>query len=221
LQTAVKVAIELDLRSDDVTRSYTEYLKLKGLEELSLLYTERKDDLHEFHRAYKLAVDEGVAPQQLIIAANHLRDIASLESRREVLKRDVEGLEYKSVEVYNTKKELERLSNEKRQCESLIARLKEGEGYQRVQKIAEGIAMKILTDNSLILNTAIRTVLETLTNDHNLRLLIERSLRYADYYQRTGNRLCHAKVLELSELMYDELLAKCVNNTMMSALNMT
>jgi hypothetical protein len=60
--TSVKVAIELDLRSDDVTTLYTEYLKLKGLEELSLLYKERKDDLHEFHRAYKLTVDEGVAP---------------------------------------------------------------------------------------------------------------------------------------------------------------
>jgi hypothetical protein len=61
-KTPVKVAIELDLRSDDVTKFYTDYLKLKGLEELSLLYKERKDDLQEFHRAYKLVVEEGVAP---------------------------------------------------------------------------------------------------------------------------------------------------------------
>jgi transposase len=237
-KTPIKVDIELDLKSDDVTRLYKEYLKLKGLEELSLLYEERKDDLHDFHHAYKLMVNEGVAPLQLIDAANHLQDIASLESRCEVLKKEVEGLENKSTEIYNSivtakqdlntyeisikvhRQENAQLHNHKLQLQRLNERLKEGEGYQRVQRIAEGIAMSILRDNRMIQETAIRTVLQALRTDPDLRLLIERSLRYDAYYQRTGNQFCHAKVLELSELLFNDLLAKCVNNTMSSALNM-
>jgi chromosome segregation ATPase len=233
-KTPVKVAIELDLRSDEVTKLYTEYLKLKGLEELSLLYEERKDDLHEFHRAYKLAVDEGVAPQQLIVAANYLQDIASLESRCEVLKREVEGLENKSGEIYNSivtanqdlnsynvsinvhRQENTRLHNHKQQLQSVIAGLEQSEGYQQVQRIAEGIVMSILADNRMILETAIRTVLQALRTDIDLRLLVEPLQRYAAYYQRTGNQFCHAKMLELSIILYNDLLAKCVNDTMSS-----
>jgi chromosome segregation ATPase len=235
-KTPVKVAIELDLRSDDVTKLYREYLKLKGLEELSLLYEERKDDLHKFHSAYRLMVNEGVAPQQLIDAANHLQDIASLESRCEMLKREVEGLENKSGEIYNSivtanqdlnsynvsinvhRQENTRLHNHKQQLQSVIAGLEQSEGYQQVQRIAEGIVMSILADNRMILETAIRTVLQALRTDIDLRLLVEPLQRYAAYYQRTGNQFCHAKMLELSELMYNDLLAKCVNNTMSSVL---
>jgi len=45
----------LNIKSEEVTKLYTDYLKLKGLEELSLLYEERREDLHEFHGAYKLS----------------------------------------------------------------------------------------------------------------------------------------------------------------------
>ena len=169
-KTPVKVAIELDLRSDEVSELYTEYMKLKGLEELSLLYEERKNDLHEFHRAYKLAVDEGVAPQQLIVAANYLQDISSLESRCEVLKREVEGLENKSGEIYSSivtakqdlnsynisikvhKQKNTQLHNHKQQLQSVIARLEQSGGYQRVQRIAEGITAECLRDNKRILD---------------------------------------------------------------------
>jgi hypothetical protein len=233
----VKVAIELDLRSVDVTKLYTEYLKLKGLEELSLLYEERKDDLQEFHKAYKLMVNGGVTPLQLINAANHLQDIAALESRCEVLKKEVEGLENKSGEIYSSiviakqdlnsydvsikvhKQENTQLHNHKQQLQSVIATLEQSGGYQRVQRIAEGITAECLRDNKRILETAIRTVLHALRTDLDLRLLVEPLQRYAAYYQRTGNQFCHAKVAELSELMYNDLLAKCVNDAMSSSLN--
>jgi chromosome segregation ATPase len=233
-KTPVKVAIELNMKSDDVTKLYRGYLKLKGLEELSLLYEERRDDLHEFHGAYKLMINEGLPPQQLIDAANHLRDLASLESRCEVLKREVEGLENKSGEIYSSivtakqdlnsynvsikvhKQENTQLHNHKQQLQSVIETLEQSGGYQRVQRIAEGITAECLRDNKRILETAIRTVLQALRTDLDLRLLVEPLQRYAAYYQRTGNQFCHAKMLELSKLMYNDLLVKCVNNTMSS-----
>jgi hypothetical protein len=178
-KTLVKVAIELDLRSDDVTKLYTEYLKLKGLEELSLLYGERKDDLHSFHNAYKLMVNDSLTPRQLIDGANHMQELPSVKSRCELIKREMEGLESQRQEVFNNivtakmdlnsinlgiddqKKEFERLSNEKRKYESLIASMNNGAGCQRIRTIAEGAASDILTDNMTVLGAALHALLRT------------------------------------------------------------
>jgi len=242
----VKVAIELGLRSDDITKLYTEYLKLKGLEELSLLYEERKDDLHEFHRAYKLTVDEGVAPQRLIDAANHLQDIASLESRCEVIKWEVEGLENKSTEIYNSivtakqdlnsynvsikvhKQENTQLHNHKQQLQSVIATLEQSEGYQQIQRIAESSARSILTQNKVVLVTALRALLRVLKDEprNELQLLIYGSLSYPLYEPELGKppqnyvQLRQAVLLQSAEEMYQDLLAKTVHYSMSSALNM-
>lgn len=245
-KTPVKVAIELDLRSDEVTKLYTEYLKLKGLEELSLIYEERKDDLHEFHRAYKLTVDECVAPQRLIVAANHLQDIASLESRREVLKREVEGLENKGTEIYNSldsakqdlntynvsikvhRQENTQLHNHKQQLQSVIAGLEQSEGYQRVQRIAEATARSILRDNEVILVAALRALLQTLSEEpsSHLQTIIYGSLSYPLYEPRNGNRpqnyiqLRQAVLLQSAEETYKDLLASAVKNTISSVMYM-
>jgi hypothetical protein len=244
-KTPIKVAIELDLRSDDVTKLYTEYLKLKGLEELSLLYEERKDDLHDFHGAYRLMITESLTPRQLIEAANHLQDIASLDSRSEVLKREVEGLENKSVEIYNNidtakqdlnsinlgidvqKKEFERLSYEKRQYESLIACLNSSAGCERIRAIAEATTKGILRDNKVVLEVALRAMLHALKVEprNDLHMLIYGSLNNPMYEPRNGNmpqnyhQLRQAVLLQSAEETYQDLLANTDHYSMSSALN--
>ena len=245
-KTPVKVAIELDLRSDDVTRLYTEYLKLKGLEELSLLYEERKDDLHEFHSAYKLMVNETLTPRQLIDAANHMQELPSVKSRCELIKREMEGLEYQRQEVYNNvvtakmdlnsinlgidvhKKELDRLNSEKRQYESLIASMNSSAGCERIRAIAEATARSILRDNEVVLLAGLRALLRALSEEprNQLQTIIYGSLRYPLYEPRNGNRpqnyiqLRQAVLLQSAEETYQDLLAKTLHNTMSSALNM-
>jgi chromosome segregation ATPase len=244
-KTPVKVAIELDPRSDDVTKLYTQYLKLKALEELSLLYEERRDDLHEFHNAYRLMVNESLTPRQLIDAANHMQELPSVKSRCELIKREIEGLEYQREEVYNTivtakqdlnsinlgidvqKKEFERLSNEKRQYESLIASINNGAGCSRIRAIAETTATSILTDNMVVLGAAFRALLQALSEEprNELQLIIYGSLRYPLYEPRNGNppqnyiQLRQAVLLQSAEETYQDLVGKVVKSTMSSALD--
>jgi hypothetical protein len=195
--TPVQVAIKLNIKSEEVTKLYTEYLKLKGLEELSLPYEERREDLDEFHGAYKLMVNKGVSPQHLIDAANRLQELPSVESRCELIKREVEGLEIKSGEIYSSivtasqdlnsinlgidvhKKELDRLNYEKRQYESLIAGVNSSAGCDRIRAIAEATARSILTDNRVVLEAALRALLQALSEEprNQLQLVIYGSLR--------------------------------------------
>jgi uncharacterized protein YerC len=240
----VKVAIDLDLRSDDVTKLYTEYLKLKGLEELSLLYEERKDDLHDFHSAYKLMVNETLTPRQLIDAANYLQELPVLERRLDVIKTEMEGLEYQRQEVYNNivtanmdlnsiklgidvqKKEFERLNHQKLQVQTALVNMNTTAGYQQVQRIAEAGAGNILKQNQAVLGAALRAVFQALKEEprNELQILIYGTLTYPMYESRYGNmprnylQLRQAVILQAAEEMYNNLLAKVVGNTMSSTL---
>jgi hypothetical protein len=92
-RTPVHVAIELDLKSDDVTSLYKKWWDLKGLYELNQLYNDRKDDLLEFHAVYKFIKNEGVAPRQLVDAANRLEQLSLLEPRLNNIKNEIQGRE--------------------------------------------------------------------------------------------------------------------------------
>src|SRR5437867_1673452 len=85
--TPIQVVIESGLNADE------EWLELKGLQELSQLYEEVKDDLFEFHEAYKLASDSGVFMTQLIDAAKCLEQIPSLETRLNNIKIEIQNSE--------------------------------------------------------------------------------------------------------------------------------
>lgn len=251
-KTPVKVAIELDLRSDEVTKLYTEYLKLKGLEELSLLYEERKDDLHEFHRAYKIMKDEGVSPRQLVDAANCLEQLSLLERRLKNISHDIQSKENQKQAQMNelslirnditlarqeadsyaqiidaNKEEIAKLRHRLQELESLIAILKNTGEYRRIERAAEVAARKILQDNKLILEIALGAVIQALKDDPDLQQVISGSLRDPTYGARSGIAirnyliLYNTKILKMTGQIFDNILGRCVSNTILSALNMT
>jgi hypothetical protein len=213
---------------------------------LNQLYEAIGDDIFKFHRTYKYIKDRGYTPHQLIYVANHLDELPLLRSEREQLKQEIQTLVDQKDQLnesttiaqqdLNTinlgidvqKKEFERLSNEKRQYESLIARVKSRPGCQRIRSIAEGAARDILTDNMAVLGAALRALLQALSEEprNQLQLIIYGSPRYPQYEPRNGNspknyiQLRQAVILQAAEEMYSALLAKCVNNAMSSALNM-
>ena len=193
----------------------------------------------------KLMVNKGVSPQHLIDAANRLQELPSVESRCELIKKEVEGLEIKREEIYSSivtasqdlnsinlgigvqKKELERLSNEKRQYESLIASANSSAGCDRIRAIAETTARSILTDNRVVLEAALRSLLQALSEEprNELQAIVYSSVRYPLYEPSSANppqnyiQLRQALLLQSAEEMYQVLLAKTLHNTMSSALH--
>jgi DNA-binding Lrp family transcriptional regulator len=61
----VEVAIQLGLSEKEVTRYYTEYWRLKRLNELYSIYKEIKGDLSLILKLYRLLKREGIRPKDL------------------------------------------------------------------------------------------------------------------------------------------------------------
>ena len=253
-KSPIEVAVELDLKSDEVTKLYTDYWKLKGLHDLTQLYEERKNDLAEFNAAFKIMKDEGVSPRMLVDAANCLQQLSSFEARLKNLKHDIQSKENQKQEQMNelslirnditlarqevdsyariinaNKEEIAGLSQHLQELESLIARLKNTGEYRRVERVAEVAARKILRNNMVMLEIALRVVIQALKDDPDLQVVISGSgsLKDPTYDAKTDSSirnyliLYNTKILKVTGQIFDNILGRCVSNTMSSALNTT
>jgi hypothetical protein len=157
---------------------------------------------------------------------------------------DVEGLENKSTEIYNSivtakqdlnsinlgievnREELERLNRQKLQVQTALVNMNTSLGYQQVLRTAEAAAGNILKQNQAVLGAALRAVFQALKEEprNELQILIYGSLTYPMYEPRNGNmprnylQLRQAVILQAAEEIYNDLLAKVVGNTMSSTL---
>jgi chromosome segregation ATPase len=249
----IEVTIELDLKPDEISRLYNQWLELKDLHEVKQLYEERKQldgDLSEFLELHYLIKTEDVKPRQLLNAAYYLSQISFLEDRVKVLKGEVQSLENQKQRLtaelhsYCSEKatllrDLDSLSSlitrhrqgisdlidRIKHLESNIARLKNTREYHTVRAVAEQKIRNVLADNQLILVSALFGVIQALAKEPDLKLLISCSLISPMYDPRTGVppqnlvQSLQAEVLKLAAQLQNELIAKCVNDTLSSTLD--
>jgi hypothetical protein len=240
----IEVAIELDLKSDEVAKLYTDYWKLKGLHDLNQIYEERKSDLAEFHAAYKIMKDEGVSPRQLIDAAYCLKQISLLEPRLKNINHDIQSKENQKqgqmnelslirnditlarqevdsyARIINANKEvIARLSQHLQELESLIARLKNTGEYRRVERVAEVAARQILKENKLILEIALGAVIQALKDDPDLQLVISGSPRDPTYGARSGIAIRNYLILYNTKIL--EMSGQIFNSLLEKCVNNT
>ncbi len=252
-KSPVEVTIELDLKPDEVSRLYKQWLELKDLHEVKQLYEERKQldgDLSEFLELHSLIKTEGVKPRQLLNAAYYLSQISVLEDGVRVHKGEVQSLENQkqrliielrsygsekatllrdldslSSLIASHKQEISDLIDRIKQLESNIARLKNTREYHTVQAVAEQKIRDVLADNQFILVSALFGVIQALTKQPDLKLLISWSLISPMYDPRTRIppqnlvQSLQADVLKLAAQLQNELIAKCVNHTISSTLD--
>ena len=85
----IDVAIALNLNEFETTKYYEEYLNLKQMYELRMVYKEIGDDIVHFLKLYRLSKKERISPQHIVsllrIANN---DLPALERRYHRLKKD-------------------------------------------------------------------------------------------------------------------------------------
>jgi len=125
------------------------------------------------------------------------------------------------------KEEIAKLIHQVQELESLITKLKNTGEYRKIEKVAEAVAKKILRDNKMILEIALGAVIQALKDDPGLQLVISGPLRDPTYGARSGiairNYLINynTTILEMSGQIFNDILGRCVSNTMSSALSMT
>src|SRR5690242_6212199 len=110
----------------------------------------------------------------------------------------------------------------------VIASIITSPGYQNVQRIAESSARDVLTQNKVVLTAACRAIFQAVKEEprDELQSLIYGSLSYPFYEPGNGRKpqnylqLRQAVLFQAADEVYRDLLAKCVNTTMSSVLNL-
>jgi hypothetical protein len=99
-KTPIQVAIALNLSEEETTKFYQEYLNLKQMHELRIIYEEIGADITPFLRLYKLSKDAKMNSRQIVnllhIANN---DLQSVQQRYQKLQRNVRQLEFKEIDL--------------------------------------------------------------------------------------------------------------------------
>jgi hypothetical protein len=194
-KTPVQVAIILNLREPEVTKLYSEYLKLQGLDKLNLICEEiGEDNMVDFLEFCKHAKERGMDRMHMVKAlAIANEDLPYLEEKCELLKIEINDSESKKQQSKNElhilndkiasskellksytssrerkRQESESLNNKISRLEALVTHFKNNnEEYLKIKSTVEEILKSVLTDGKVLLHKAIFSIIETLRNENN------------------------------------------------------
>ena len=171
----IEVAITLNLSEAETTKFYKEYLNLKHMDDLQIIYEELGPGIMHFLELYKLSKDADMKPEHVVnllqISNEYLpllekkrkrltKEINFLESEKQI-SRDLGnqvGVLTKVLEKYN--KEIKNLQKEKIRLQILNS----GQ-YEKVRQITEKEVNISLSKGRDVLKIAVASVLESMSQD--------------------------------------------------------
>jgi hypothetical protein len=175
-KTPIEVAIALDLGESETIRYFEEYLNLKQMHELRMVYDEIGPDIIQLLELYKLSKDANMKPEHvvnLLLMSNGylpiveqryrklMKETDSLESEKQKLKILWSQIRLSTKMLDNCKKEIKKLQKQKISLGILI----NSGRYGKVRQIAEKEINNELSKHRDLLKLAVACVLESLRQD--------------------------------------------------------
>lgn len=176
----------------DITELYKEYLKLKRLDRLNLVYEELGEDIVYFLKLYRLAKNQSLGVEEvsnlLTIANKYLpsvgyryqdlrRQVNSLESRRVNLNRTLGRLDSQITTLSNflrftyfyaerEKRQIDNLSRKRMRLTTIIAQIKNNDKeYQKIEHTVEEKVISVLSNGKDLIRLAFLSLMESIRND--------------------------------------------------------
>jgi transposase len=256
-KTPLEVAIALNLRESEATKFYKEYWKLKQLHNLNMVYEETNGDIEPFLRLYRLSKVKGKGVQQVVnLLAIVNNDLPSIEERFKRLRNDVSMLQFRkhtlerniyqlnnqiasTTKLLNSlrmscgreRREIEKLYNEKARLKALVTGFKSNNGdyLNKIKQAAEENVKSVLTDNKLLLKFSMRSIIESLRMNPELRNFVlykisnnaydsnYLSLMSRQQQHQSFNDSYTALILEEAEKLYNKLTTELTNRIIAAA----
>jgi hypothetical protein len=190
----IEVAITLNLNESETTKYYEEYLNLKQMHELRMVYDEIGPDVMHFLELYKLSKDAHMKPEHVVnLLQISNENLPLFEQKYRKLRKEIDLLEFrkqKSIDLGNQvgeltkvlekyKKEIKNLQKEKIRLEILMSNGR----YEKVRQIVEKGVNNSLSKRRDLLNLAVVSVLESIRQDPDkYNFLINSSKYYGGQY---------------------------------------
>ena len=186
----IEVAIALDLGESETTKCYEEYLNLKQMHELRMVYEEIGPDVMHFLELYKLSKDAHMKPEDVVnllqVSNRYLplvqqkyrklmKETDSLESEKQKLKILWSQIRLSINTLDNYKKEIKNLQRQKINLGILI----NSGRYKKVRQIAEKEVNNSLSKQRDLLKLAVVSILESIRqNPDRYKFLINSNQYY-------------------------------------------
>jgi uncharacterized protein YlzI (FlbEa/FlbD family) len=228
-KTLIDVAISLNLGESETTKYYEEYLNLKQMHELKMVYDEIGPDVMHFLELYKMSKDAHMKPDQVINLLQMSNGyLPFLEQKYKKLRNEIDFLESekqrsrdlgnhvgvltKVLEKY--KKEIKSLQKEKTGLENLLNNGR----YQKVRQVAEKEVNNSLSKQRDLLKLAVASILESIRqNPDKFIFLINTNQYYGGQYAASQSyidayrNLILDEAQKLFELIARDLISGIVN----------
>jgi transposase len=235
-KTAIETAIALDLSESETTKYYEEYLNLKWMDELRMIYEEIGGDIVHFLKLFRLSKKERISPEHIVsilrIANN---DLAALERKYHRLKKDIVLLELekqKSEQIGSQVRILAKLSEDYKQqidelhrrkiaLESLIREFENNEAYKKIRRTAEEEVNNALLKGKDLLTLAVSSVIEGVIQDPaKFNFLINSSQHSNGRYKTSQSYIdvYRALILNEAEKIFEIMTRDLTNKIIESAI---
>jgi hypothetical protein len=231
-KTPIEVAIALNLSESETTKYYEEYLNLKQMHELRMVYEETGPDIMHFLKLYRLSKDAHMNPEHVVrLLQTSNGYLPMLELKIKKLTKEVDRLESEKQKLKEVGNQIRALTNvsqkygdeitnlekEKRRLETIVKIFRNSNEYKKIKQIAEGEVNKVLSKSKDLLNLAIFSVIESIIRDPvRFNLLVS---QYGDRHQKASRSfidLCRALVLDEAQKLFDvmvrDLTDKIIND---------
>jgi transposase len=197
-KTPLQVAIELDLTESETAEFYQEYLNLKQMNDLRMVYEEIGDDIAYFLKLYRLSKEANMNSEhvvKLLQIANEYLPVLELKYKK--LKKEIDYLEFekqKSRELGNQLrvladvsekygKEIQTLRKEKTGLETLVRKFENSNEYKKIRQATEEEVTKALSNRKDLLKLAVSCVTEAMIrNPEKYDFFVKNSQYYRGPY---------------------------------------
>jgi len=227
-KTPIEVAIALDLSESETTKYYEEYLDLKQMHDLRMVYEEIGGDIAHFLKLYKLSKDAHMNPEHVVnllqMSNEYLplleqkykrltKEIDSLESEKQKL-RHLENQIRTSIKILDEyKEEIRNLQKKKIRLQILMS---SGQ-YKKIRQIAEEEVTNSLSKRRDLLKLAVSSVIESVKRDPTKYNFLINSNQYKDGQHMAFIDVYRALILDeaqrIFEVMAKDLTGRITNET--------
>jgi hypothetical protein len=128
----IEVAIALDLGESETTKYYEEYLNLKQMHELRMVYDEIGPDVMHFLELYKLSKDAHMKPEHVVNLLQMSNEYLPLfEQKYRKLRREIDLLEFQKQKSIDLGNHVEVLTKVSEKYKKEIKNLQKGKNKTR------------------------------------------------------------------------------------------
>ena len=226
----IEVAIALDLNESETTKYYEEYLSLKQMHDLRMVYEEIGGDTVHFLKLYRLSKAAHMNPEHVVNLLQMSNEyLPLLEQKYKRLTKEIDFLESekqkseqigsqvrilaRTLEDYN--QQIKELHRKKIRLEGLVEEFENNKIYKKIRQTTEEEVNNTLSKRKDLLQLAVSSVIESIRRNPTKYNFLISSNQYQDGQHMAFIDVYRALILDeaqrIFEVMVRDLTSRIIN----------